>query len=201
MLEERVLKQLGLTSLTVHDLEAGQAKYAELEKEIQGLKAELANFDAERNELQERRKQEVEKLGEEKKRQDDKVRQAREELEKAVEYEEIVQKNLEFALEEARYGTGYTSEAGKRSLAFLKQQAADAAAAKEAAAANLQATKREYAEVTKEINKIDQEYNRINKQFFKVDKQLNQLSYLSSQLFWELDRLERNKEYFLNREK
>ena len=201
MLEERVLKQLGLTSLTVHDLEAGQAKYAELEKEIQGLKAELANFDAERNELQERRKQEVEKLGEEKKRQDDKVRQAREELEKAVEYEEIVQKNLEFALEEARYGTGYTSETGKRSLAFLKQQAADAAAAKEAAAASLQATKREYAEVTKEINKIDQEYNRINKQFFKVDKQLNQLSYLSSQLFWELDRLERNKEYFLNREK
>ncbi|MBR2801033.1 MAG: hypothetical protein IKE21_00405 [Erysipelotrichaceae bacterium] len=200
MLEERVLKQLGLTSLTVHDLEAGKAKYAELEKEIEGLKAEQAKFDAERNELLERRKQEVEKLGEEKQRLDDKVEQAKEEFEMATYIQDHRQDEYRFAVDEADYKTG-RSEKVNRILEIMKQKAQDAANAKDIAAARLRVAESERAEATKEINKIDQEYRRIDKQYSRIDKQLTQLSYLSSQLFWELDRLERNKEYFLNKEK
>ena len=198
MLEERVLKQLGLTSLTVHDLEAGKAKYAELKKQIEELQTEQAGYDAQRKELQDRRQQELEKLSEEKQRQDDLVKQAKKELETATYLQEFSYDKYRFAVENADYGRGDRNE---ERIKELKEKADDAAAAKEIAAARLRVAERERAEALKEINKIDQEYNRISKQYYRIDKQLTHLSYLSSQLFWELDRLERNKEYFLNKEK
>ena len=198
MLEERVLKQLGLTSLTVHDLEAGKAKYAELKKQIEELQTEQAGYDAQRKELLDRRQQELEKLSEEKQRQDDLVKQAKKELETATYLQEFSYDKYRFAVENADYGRGDRNE---ERIKELKEKADDAAAAKEIAAARLRVAERERAEALKEINKIDQEYNRISKQYYRIDKQLTHLSYLSSQLFWELDRLERNKEYFLNKEK
>ena len=197
MLEERVLKQLGLTSLTVHDLEAGKAKYAELKKQIEELQTEQAGYDAQRKELLDRRQQELEKLSEEKQRQDDLVKQAKKELETATYLQEFSYDKYRFAVENADYGRGDRNE---ERIKELKEKADDAAAAKEIAAARLRVAERERAEALKEINKIDQEYNRISKQYYRIDKQLTHLSYLSSQLFWELDRLERNKEYFLNKE-
>ena len=127
--------------------------------------------------------------------------EAKEELEKATIFQEYRQEEYRFAVDEAGCKTGYPSEKVNKALEIKKQKAQDAANAKDIAAARLRVAESERAEATKEINKIDQEWRRIDKQYSRIDKQLTQLSYLSSQLFWELDRLERNKEYFLNREK
>ncbi len=201
MIEERVLKQLGLASLTVHDLEAGHAKYEELEKEINALKTEFADLDSRRQALMDRRKEEMEKLGEEKERLDGAVAKAKEVYENAVDFHAYRRNSYTFAVQESEYGTDYTTEMGKKRLERMKQEVADAQNAEDIAAARYRVAKRERSEAMKEINNIDQEYNRIDKEYFKIDKQLTHLSYLSSELFWELDRLERNKEYFLNKEK
>ncbi|MDO5439723.1 MAG: hypothetical protein Q4F09_06845 [Erysipelotrichaceae bacterium] len=201
MIEERVLKQLGLASLTVHDLEAGHAKYEELEKEIRELETESEGLDAQLKDLRTSREKAVEKLAEEKQIRESELAKAKEVYEKAVDFHAYMRNSYTFAVQESEYGTDYTTEMGKKRLERMKQEVADAQNAEDIAAARYRVAKREYADAMKEVNKIDQEYNRIGKQFSNIDKRLTHLRYLSSELFWELDRLERNKEYFLNKEK
>ncbi|MBR4122338.1 MAG: hypothetical protein IKR06_03510 [Erysipelotrichaceae bacterium] len=201
MIEERVLKQLGLVSLTVHDLEAGHAKYEELQKEIRELETESAGLDAQLKDLRTSREKAVEKLAEEKQIRESELAKAKEVYENAVDFHTYRRNEYTFAVQESEYGTDYTTEIGKKRLEKKKQEVADAQNAEDIAAAQYRVAKREYADTMKEVNKIDQEYSRIYKQFSNIDKRLTHLNHLSTELFWELDRLERNKEYFLNKEK
>ena len=195
-MEERVLKQLGMTSLTIENLEEGEAKLKELTAEIDELEAEESGYKAQKEELNRRLKTEKERLAPIKERYDVEMKDQEKENYNVI--ETIKARIFRLKSRHVELDPDDLSLQDKRKDLEEKIVLAEEelAAAEKTADEAIKEIRQKYKADFKEIERIKQEYSSLDKKEVKVDKRLHLLHHLYSELNYEVDRLSRNREYF-----
>lgn len=195
-MEERVLKQLGMTSLTIENLEEGKTRLEELYAEIGELEAEKSGYKAQKEELNRRLETEKERLAPIKERYDVEMKDQEKENYNVIETIKIrifrlKERHVELdpddlSLQDKRKGLEEKIALAEEELAAAEKTADEA----------IKEIRQKYKADFKEIERIKQEYSSLDKKEVKVDKRLHLLHHLYSELNYEVDRLSRNREYF-----
>ena len=195
-MEERVLKQLGLTSLTIENLEEGEKRLKELAAEMKELEAEVSGYKAQEEELRRLQEAEKKRLVPIRERYDAEMKD-----QEKKNYNDVETVKGRIRRLKSRHVELDPEDPSKREKRQdLEKQIAQAeeelAEAQKKADEALKEIKQKYKADFKESERLKQEYHSVFKKEDKVDKRLTLLSHLYSELFWEVDRLSRNREYF-----
>lgn len=195
-MEERILKQLGMTSLTIENLEEGEARLEELYAEIGELEAEKSGYKAQKEELNRRLETEKERLAPIKERYDAEMKDQEKENYNVIETIKIrifrlKERHVELdpddlSLQDKRKGLEEKIAQAEEELAAAQKTADEA----------IKEIRQKYKADFKESERIKQEYSSLDRKEVKVDKRLHLLHHLYSELNYEVDRLSRNREYF-----
>ncbi|MBQ1477565.1 MAG: hypothetical protein IIZ33_05410 [Erysipelotrichaceae bacterium] len=195
-MEERILKQLGMTSLTIENLEEGKTRLEELYAENDELEAEKSGYKAQKEELNRRLKTEKERLAPIKERYDAEMKDQEKENYNVIETIKIrifrlKERHVELdpddlSLQDKRKGLEEKIAQAEEELAAAQKTADEA----------IKEIRQKYKADFKEIERIKQEYSSLDRKEVKVDKRLHLLHHLYSELNYEVDRLSRNREYF-----
>ncbi len=195
-MEERVLKQLGMTSLTIENLEEGEKRLKELAAEMKELEAERSGYKAQEEELIKCSEAEKERLIPIRERYDAEMKDQEKKNYNDV---ETVRSDIYFLKSHlVDLDPEDLSKQGKRQDLEKKiaQKEEELAEARKKADEALKEIKQKYKADFKESERLKQECNSLFKKEDKVYKRLTLLSHLYSELYHEVDRLSRNREYF-----
>ena len=195
-MEERVLKQLGMTSLTIENLEEGQTRLKELAAEIEELETEESGYETQKEELIKLLNTEKERTALIRERYDAEMRD--QEKKNYIDVETVRIRIHRLQSRHVELDPEDLSLWNKRK--DLEQKIAQAEEelkeAEKTADEALKEIRQKYKADFKESERINQEYSSLDKKEVKVDKRLNLLHHLYSELNYEVDRLSRNREYF-----
>lgn len=195
-MEEKELRMLGMTSLTIENLEEGEIRLKELDAEIKGLETEKSGYEAQREEAVKRLEAEKERTAPIKAQYDDEMKKTEKKNEYeigAAEYRVYALKSRHVYLDPQNLSTREKRQGLEKEIAQAEEELSQA---KKKADEAVKEVKKKYKEDFKEIKRIDQEISSLYQKTNKIDKRLNMLSHLYRILFWEVDRLKRNREYF-----